>query len=349
MFIDVIKPEEAVKTSRIRMIVQTLVLIAALAGIAAWYFLQIVPADRAKLSAGKESLLPGISRDNLARVEVSFREILTNSITNHWTTVSEKSDGRWKVVFPIRDEGDPEAFHRIENDIPALKSETNFSGLSRKQIDSYGFGDPSSHIRITLADGKTVDILNGGLAATENYYYTLVNSNTNRIYLVYAYKFSALERNANDIRDKGIFDIPAADVVSLAFDTPSGRFRFECVATNGSQSWKMISPVRASADSIAVRTRIMETIATSASFFADFKRDPAMLARLGLNRPEWSVTLVSADGRTNALFVSAQTLEGYRYAYSPGKPGVLMIPDAALTNRYRLSADEFLPKSAAGQ
>ena len=331
------------KKTQKKTIINIFILSIILSGIAGYYYLKMVPDSLKDKEIGKVLLLGNIFKDDIIAVETSFREVVSNGPTNYYRTTLLKISNQWRITSPINAATDPEALLRMMNDVVSIKSERILSNVTKQQILDYHFQDPSSKIRIETKNGAKFDIINGGMASTDNLYYTVVNSNFNFIYLVYAYKFSSMERNCSDLRSKEVFNISLSEVQKFEMKADDGRiFGFTKESFGQTNEWFLYSPQKLPADDFSVKGRYLDIISISASFYAEFKRGPEILKKYDLDKPKNSILLVSKDGLTNSLYISGVPIDGFYPAYSPQKEGIMMCSENFITNKFKLDISNFI-------
>jgi hypothetical protein len=271
------------------------------------------------------------------RGQIKFLQIYFYDQTNHYKSRLENVSNEWQMVYPLKDKADEESVNRILNDLMALKSEMQLTNVSADQIKNYGFGDPVGKIVIHLEDGKEISVVSGKKTAVGDYYYTMANSITNPIYLVYYYKFASLEKKPGELRNKEIFTIPLASIKVFEIK-PKGQeaFTFESRVENKESVFYLTHPVSAKADYLCVKGKILEFYAMSILDFPEAKKQNPGLAFYGLNPPYYLARMISADGLTNELNIGKEESQGVYYACVNGRKEIVLIEIPDLTNKFSI-------------
>lgn len=328
------------KKSTRSLLMSTLVLAVALAFLGGVYLLSVKPSRDKAAQKGKEPLVPDFIDDDVAQIESRFRDVDTNRmVTNRFRTVITNRGGRWYVVYPVSDMADTGNVRGLLSDLRAIRSTGIFKPAGVDAVKEYGFDDPSSELLLTFQDGRKSMVRNGRLAATENLYYSVTSDTMDRIYTVFAYLFTPLERESWYFRDKELFNIPVLDVTLLEFTGADGRlYRFERPDASR-EEWFMRSPLRVKADAFAVKSKILEFLSVKASEYSG-TGDQASAGKGFSYR-----ALLASPGKTNILYVENRVNESDQVkAYSPDKEGLVLIDVMALSNRFSADSGAFIKR-----
>jgi hypothetical protein len=145
---------------------------------------------------------------------------------------------------------DPDASSSL---VTALTSVTADKTIEEKAADvsPYGLNHPTLDVTITKKDGKTSELLIGDETPNNSGSYAKL-PNDPRVFTVFAFVKTSLDKSVNDLRDKRLlaFDSDKLTRVEL---TAKGPVEF---SKNGQNEWQILKPRPLRADSAQVDTLI---------------------------------------------------------------------------------------------
>jgi hypothetical protein len=332
------------KKSQKSLLIQIGILALLLLAIGGYYLMKILPGIRAEKESGAVQIIEGIDKEDVVGIEVAFSD--DNGI---YHSVLNKIDNEWHIVFPIQYKADPSRIEKMLSDLWELRSEEVITNVTEDKIAEFGFDEPLSMVKLGLESGTQFEILNGRLATVENYYYTMVNHDSNDIYVIYAYRFTHSERTPDELAYKEIFQkLPIPAINSIEVKSSEGVvYRFNRMKVDGEQEWVMRAPLTKKVGSFEVRRKIMQLYPLGFSHFTHYDRDPQLLRHYGLDNPKYYAKLTSEDGQAIDLYISEKTNAEHHYAYSPLIPGIVEIHKSDIGDKFDFSVDEFLETQSA--
>lgn len=113
-----------------------------------------------------------------------------------------KEDKQWKVLAPIAYPGDSEGVGRLLKTFEELKFEKSFEATADK-LKEFGLDQPKITLALTDKDGKEIKIRIGAKSPVGYSSYAKVDE-SNNVYLVNHYAFTASNKEVFDFRDKGL-------------------------------------------------------------------------------------------------------------------------------------------------
>lgn len=328
------------KKTRRSLIKDSLFLLVLFLILGGYYLFKMIPDAKAKENSGKISLLPVLNRDDIVQVRQTWYDK-----TNHYATLFVKADGGWMIQEPVDDQADPEAITKIFNDMNGFKSEKVLTNMTLSNIVDFGFDSPISTLHITMRDGRVYSVINGGSVQGETMYYTLTNGDSNTVFLVHSYKFTALEKKTAEFRKKEIFSIPMDELLSIKFGSREyGRFEFT-VATNLEKPvYTMLKPEKMTAEPFQVKNKIMDFLTFSINDFTEEPDNKLNRKRFQLEPPLYSVIMSSRDGKMQELIIGTTNNQGMHYAAVSGRKELLLLDDENVREKFKADATQFMIK-----
>ncbi len=315
--------------------ISTLMIILLL--IAGYYYYRIIPENKKKENWDKIIMMENLQKNDINKLEISY-----NDGTNLNVTLLEYISNEWMETFPLMEKADDESVLKIINDLSGLKSYSLITNLSEDKMKELGFDRPVDSIKIYFNNSQIIELINGSKTSSGNMYYTILNQNIDKIYLVPCGKFLNMEKKPNELRSRDIFNIPLQSLKSIELQSEYGgtlKFKFE--TNSGGQKFIMNFPIKTESDNFSVKSKIMDIYSLNISRFLDIVTDESVLTFYGLKNPLFYARFISMESITNELMVGKKETNGFYYAYSPQKLGIFTIDGDDLTNKFKFKADDF--------
>jgi len=213
-----------------------------------------------------------------------------------------RHDDKWRLETPIKDQADASA---VNNLLVALENWQKDASISTKEMEAdksklsdYGLVQPK--LRLKLSGEKAPpEIFFGKDAALEGKMYVRF-ANSKETFLVDLSVKKAIEKKAEDFRDRKLTELILAQVVRMVLKTSAGEMELQ----KKGDHWDITKPLRARGDDQKVNDLIAQiTTARIQQFVADDKGD---LHPYGLAEPRGSITLFAQDDKPGA---PGQTLQ----------------------------------------
>lgn len=330
------------KKSTKKMLIQIGVAAGLLAVLLVIFLLALKPGETRKDKWGKIAFFEGIQKDKIEGIQI---EMTRNGIT--FQTIINKISNEWVILSPFMVRADPFAIDKLLDDLLLIASEGMLTNVSSERLSEYGFDEPSSAVFFGLNDGTSHSLINGRLAPTENYYYTIHDQRTNDVYFTFAYKFSSVEKTPGELANKQLFDDqlqPIPSVTNIQMNNSAGEFyAFGRVSNAGGIYWEMTSPRRMKVDEYSLRRKQLEIFAVSANTYAAYDQSPDTLRFFELDRPRYHVRIASDNGAVSDLYIGGLSVSNFVFGYSTAKPGVFQIYESDIVEPFKFSVNDFMP------
>ncbi|NPV01411.1 MAG: DUF4340 domain-containing protein [Brevinematales bacterium] len=324
------------KKSQQKLVINLVLLFGALLILGGFYLFFVQPSNLKKKDWGKVLLLSGVTKSDISALDIMFTQL-----SNTFGVALTRLSNGWNVSHPYKTLAYSAEVEKLIDDLMAAKSDDMLTNVTPDQIREFGFDQPIDVIDVYLANGKKVNIINGGFAPVDNYYYTMLNHDSNNIYIVYAYMFSSSERYADIYIQRNIFSLKATAVTNITIKAMDGKeYRLGYTANQ----WTLYQPKKMDVDNYAVQRKILEFTALPLVQFAAYERTPELIKQYGLDKPKYLVKMVSSlpeDG-TKWVYISGMTNGNMHYAYTPSLPGIIYINHADLLSKFILTPETFL-------
>jgi hypothetical protein len=324
------------KKSQQKLIINLVLLFGVLLILGGFYLFFVQPENIKKKDWGKIQLLSGIDKNDIIGIDIVFTQL-----SNTFGVALNRSTNGWAVMHPYKTLAYAAEVEKLIGDLMVLKSDDILTNVTPDKIKEFGFDQPIDVIDVYLADGKKINIINGGFAPVDNYYYTMLNHDSNNIYIVYSYMFSSSERYADIYIQRNFFSMNATAVTNVMIRAMDGRDYY--LGYSGSQ-WTLYKPKKMDVDNYAVQRKILEFTAMPLVQFAFYERTPELIKMCGLDKPKFIVKAYSSipEEGMKEVYISGKTNGQLHYAYTPSLPGIIFINNADILARFKITPETFL-------
>lgn len=335
------------KKTQKKMMVNLLISAVVLIVIAAAYFLFVLPTEKNKEDFGKLIISDQWNFDEEDIVGIHIDYLEEDGLV--YTTLLNKDTetGMWEMIVPINVSADAKIMERMMEALLELDTEKAITNLAEDSYAEYGFDNPTHVIDLIMSSGTNFRIITGMLAPTENLYYTLLDNDSNTVYITYAYKFTGLNKIPSEIADREVFkeeEFPIPSITNLRISTLSGDiFQFTKVSNEHGMVWALNKPYQIDLDDYAVKRHVLKLYTVDFSDYVEMDRDPFLLEVYGLDNPSYFVEIFTDTGESNTLYLSGMETSNFIYAYSSSKPGIGRIYSSDVESLFDIAVTNFLP------
>ncbi|WP_141736507.1 DUF4340 domain-containing protein [Oligoflexus tunisiensis] len=309
-----------------------IVILLGLAGLAYWDEWQTEKDNKAK---EMQSKLLSFQPDQI--VKLDYKKVDDGQTVE----VQMVKDGsQWKMLAPVAYPGDTEAVDRLMKTFEDLRFEKSFEATDAK-VKEFGLDQPKVALTLTDKDGKATKIRIGAKSPVGYSSYAKVDD-SNNVYLVNHYAFTASNKEVFDFRDKGL-RLPNTEQVKAI----SYQYEHEPLITLKRQDkdWTIESPKQFKADATAVKQFL--------SFFenqrvAKFMDEPSAAMKEALSGKKAGTTrlatliLTGADDKLTqyAFMENGEDV----YTTIPGYEGIIVL-DKKIKDGLKKSLADFQDKA----
>ena len=199
----------------------------------------------------------------------------------------EKVSETWRLREPLDFAADESAVSSTLGTLSNLEADRR---LPADEVDLavYGLDDPPIEIRLRTGDGGET-VLEVGDEMPLGSKRALRIAGADEIVIVPGWFVSDLEREVDDWRSREVVDISEDQVASI--DIGAGEDRIRAVRLK--DRWQLLEPL----EDLAGREHLQNLVRDLDSLrIEEFLDDPVDLADLGLDVPEYEITVIRADG-----------------------------------------------------
>jgi hypothetical protein len=245
--------------------------------------------------------------------------------------VCRKEGSHWRVVAPVRAEGDDVTIERVLKDVAEAKIDRTVAAHTANPA-TFGLAEP---VTIVIADGARREAVQVGKEnPTGGFVFARRGADpaeSRPVLLVDRRLRDAADKQLYDLRDKTALDFSSDEVASITFRRGSRVVRLvRSPATPGEAEarWDIVEPVRARADRGEIQRSLNVLSFVRAERFAS--ETPVGLERFGLAPPWGSARFDLGGARAQSLLIGARTTDGAltrNYARRPSGGPVFTIND----------------------
>ncbi len=213
----------------------------------------------------------------------------------------EKVGEAWRLREPLDFAADESAVSSTLGTLANLEADRR---LSADEVDPavYGLDDPPIKIRLRTGDGGET-VLDIGAEMPLGSKRALRLAGADEIVVVPGWFASDLEREVDDWRSRDVMDISEDQVASI--DIGAGEDRIRAVRLK--DHWQLLEPLEDLAGRDHLRNLVRDLDSIRIEEFLD---DPVDPADLGLDAPEYEITVIRADGGEPLRLDLGSTREG---------------------------------------
>jgi hypothetical protein len=228
----------------------------------------------------------------------------------------EKTGDTWNIVQPIETQADQPTVDGIADQLAsATVAQTEPGSADRRKV--YGLDPPQVSLEFQLRNGSKHTILIGLKDFSGDSAYTIIDGAQNVSLLPQLLATSA-GKSVEDLRDRNVLHIDAADVSSFDLANPSGQL----AASKKNDQWQFTKPGASLADPDAT-DGLLQAVA-NAKMASIVEEKPEHLDRYGLQRPIITLTTTEGKGAPATLLVGKKSGSAY-YARDASRPTVFTI------------------------
>jgi hypothetical protein len=213
----------------------------------------------------------------------------------------EKVGEAWRLREPVDFAADESAVSSTLGTLANLEAERR---LAVDEVDpaAYGLDDPPIEIRLRTGDGiETVVEVGNEIPLRSKR--ALRIAGADEIVVVPGWFVSDLEREVDDWRSREVVDISEDQVASIEIGAGEDRIR----AVRLKDRWQLLEPLQDLAGRDHLRNLVRDLDSLRIEEFLD---DPVDPADLGLDVPEYEITLIRTDGGEPLRLDLGSTREG---------------------------------------
>ncbi len=204
-----------------------------------------------------------------------------------------KKDKKWRLESPIKDQADSSAIDGLLSDIESWPKSATISAkeidADKNSLNEYGLTKPKLRLKLIGKDAPP-EILLGKDAALEGKMYARFE-NSKETYVVSQTVRKAIDKKADDFRDRKLTDLNTTQVLRFAIKSKAG----ELEAEKKNEHWDLVRPIHARGDDQKIGDLIAQiTTAQIQQFVADDKGD---LNVYGLTDPKGSIMIFGENDK----------------------------------------------------
>lgn len=286
-----------------------LLLLAAVVGGIAIYFLEIKPGKPRDESATPES-----------KEAISFKreDIVGITVTRGGETISlENENDKWLIKQPAAATADDGALNSLIGDLVSARIERDFANPSADALKEYGLDSPAVKLDVRLKDGKTHKIELGGKDPLGASVYARFDGAAN-VAVIPAALLASSDKPLNDWIDRTLMGVSEYDVTSLKLTNENGSLEL----AKKDAEWVLTAPTASAAETSDVSSLITDI--TTAKAESIVNEDTSDLSKFGLNKTSVTLTAKLNTGGEKVLQIGSKVNDAY-YAKTSDSPKVMKI------------------------
>ncbi len=282
------------------------------------YFYEIKGGEERRQEAEKSKQLFVFQEDDAQRLEL---------LRGDDALVLDKGTGGWNLSAPMTDGADQEAVERYLRNLLECEREkvvVDSAAASAEEAAQYGLDAPRLKVRLQTEDGAEQVVAFGADSPTDRFTYAQLQGDNPEIFVVRAWRFDNLDKQAFDLRDRRVLAFAKDEVMQVQRWGAGG----ETVLARAEPDWQMREPVTARAAADAVDGLLDKIDQAEIEAFVAEDPDTSALAAYGLGERASQVEialLVGADRAEKRLAIGGADEQGRWYARDASRPQVFLV------------------------
>ncbi len=281
-------------------------------------------------------------KDEEKKIEEKLLNVDKNKISEIYLEPSGihvvKDSSEWKIVAPIKTEGEKSSIDAIANLFNWAKTERVVSS----NADDYPqFGlKPAKGKMILVHDGSSDTLFIGDKSPTGSLVFAR-KAGSPDVFLTTTSLQANVEKKLFDLRNKRVLGFEKKDIKSLDLKNKNGFF----VVEKDGSTWKLAKPMTTKADATEVNKIINRLLSARAKEFVD--ENPQRLAKYGLTKPIATVDLFLGENRAKKTLLIGKRHKNQYYARDDSKKPVFLV-DSSFVNIIIPDINKLRNKKLAG-
>ena len=208
-------------------------------------------------------------------------------------TELRRSDNKWRVESPIKDQADNAAVSTLISDLEIWRKDDTIPAkeinASKDRLEEYGLSKPKLRLKL-LGQGMPPEVFIGKDAALEGKMYVRFENSKDTFIAANSVR-NEIAKKPEDFRDRKLTELTTAQVSRALLKTPAGEMELQ----KKGDHWEIVKPLHARADDQKVGDLFAQvTTARIEKFVADDRGD---LRPYGLAEPRGSLTLFTQEDK----------------------------------------------------
>jgi ribosomal protein L12E/L44/L45/RPP1/RPP2 len=293
-----------------RGLLTAVIVLAALGGTLYWSNRK-QKADAAKPAADTTLKILTIPEDQIKEVKIKK--------TGADETVVRKGDnGKWQIVEPKPLRADQDSVNSLASALSSLNADKLVEDKAA-DLSPYGLNTPSLDVTVVKKDGKSQDVYVGDDTPTGSGAYVKL-ANDPKVYTVYSYVKTSLDKTSNDLRDKRLLTFDQDKLTRVDLDAKGETIEF---GKNNQNDWQILKPkpLRADGSQVEELIRKLRDAKMDTSVSADDAKKAAAAYASGT---KVAVATVADASGTESMEVRKDKDKNY-YAKSSAVDGIYKV------------------------
>ena len=235
----------------------------------------------------------------------------------------------WNLKEPVTDGADSEAVERYLRNLRECEREkviVDSAAASAEQAAQYGLDAPRLKVRLHTEDGAEQVVAFGADSPTDRFTYAQLQGQGDNpeIFVVRAWRFDNLDKQAFDLRDRRVLAFAKDEVMQVERWGAGGG----AVLARTAPDWQLREPVAARADGDAVEDLLDKIDQAEIEAFVAEDPDADSLATYGLGEraPHVELALLIGEDRAEKrLAIGDADEQGRWYARDASRPQVFLV------------------------
>lgn len=215
--------------------------LAVALGVGWWYSNRLEKEKEGKPPSDASPKLVDLADDQFKTVEIA-------KAGSPAVKLERGGDGKWKIVAPEALAADQESVSGVTSTLGGFSSDKLVEEKA-SDLAQFGLTNPSLKVAIGSKDGKTRTVLIGDEAPASGGFYAKLDGDP-RVFTIFSYNKSSIEKTANDLRDKRLLTFDPDKVTRV--EVAAAKKPVVAFGKNAGGDWQIVQPGPYRADNLQV-------------------------------------------------------------------------------------------------
>lgn len=301
-------------------LIKYVVLLAIAAGLTLYHFNQREQErEQERAERLSKRVFPHGEEEDLAALRDAVAEIrltprgATEEIVLVRQEASPEGEAEWRITEPRAFPADSVTVSGMVStlvglELAAAPEDSVIADVATSELENFGLDEPGLRIGLRYRDETDVRMLRiGDQDPTQRNRYALVDGEDD--VLIIQDRDTSLNRDLTALRGKSILSLETDQVIALQVDRADGEPHLRLARADTAAPWRVEIPVPDDADTGQVNSLLSQLANARVHDFLVDDPTPAQISAEGLASPEFTITVVSADGAartTNRLLIGPE-------------------------------------------
>jgi hypothetical protein len=278
------------------------------------------------------------NKKKLFAVEPKDITEITLAYPDRTITGVRKGEKQWQITSPPGLEADSDEWEQLASNVPKIEREDTVA-QNVPDAAQFGLKDPTVKVSAKTKDGKTFEVLFGGVNPKKSHNYAKLAGN-NDVFLTASNWSKTFTKTVSDLRNKKVLEFETDDIDNVKVVDGAKELEVQ----KAGDDWQLKKPIETKADASEISTF------TSAIKFArasTFPEPPVDAKTAGLDTPAMKITLHDGKAKADRTLLIGKTSDTGKYYARDASRDVIFVIEKEIPEKARKPLFDWRDKSIA--